>query len=85
MALRRPVLTTYIAGIPELVRPGENGWLFPAGSLSELTRALEACIATSVADMQKMGDAGYSRVLNQHTIETEADKLAELFHGESIA
>lgn len=28
MALRRPVLTTYVAGIPELVRPGENGWLF---------------------------------------------------------
>ena len=31
MALRRPVLTTYVAGIPELVRPGENGWLVPAG------------------------------------------------------
>jgi glycosyltransferase involved in cell wall biosynthesis len=33
MALRRPVLSTYVAGIPELVIPGENGWLFPAGSI----------------------------------------------------
>ena len=32
MALRRPVLTTYVAGIPELVLQGENGWLFPAGA-----------------------------------------------------
>ena len=45
MALRRPVLTTFIAGIPELVRSGENGWLFPAGSLDDLTNALEACLA----------------------------------------
>jgi len=31
MALQRPVLSTYVAGIPELVVPGENGWLIPAG------------------------------------------------------
>jgi len=33
MVLRRPVLTTYVAGIPELVQPGKNGWLFPAGDV----------------------------------------------------
>ena len=41
MALRRPVISTYVAGIPELVRPGENGWLVPAGdveALAELCR-----------------------------------------------
>ena len=31
MALRRPVISTYVAGIPELVRDGEHGWLVPAG------------------------------------------------------
>ena len=40
MALRRPVLTTYVAGIPELVRQGENGWLFPAGAVDELVAVL---------------------------------------------
>src|SRR6202043_97405 len=45
MALRRPVLTPYVAGIPELVLSGENGWLFPAGSVGELTRAMEQCLA----------------------------------------
>ncbi len=28
MSLRRPILSTYVAGIPELVRPPESGWLF---------------------------------------------------------
>ena len=38
MALRRPVITTYVAGIPELVRDGENGWLVPAGDVEALAR-----------------------------------------------
>ena len=41
MALRRPVLTTYVAGIPELVRPDEGGWLFPAGDVEALAAVLE--------------------------------------------
>jgi glycosyltransferase involved in cell wall biosynthesis len=81
MALRRPVLTTYIAGIPELVRPGENGWLFPAGSLDDLTAALEDCLSASLEDLQKLGDAGYSRVVARHSIDTEAGKLAELLQA----
>ena len=78
MAMRRPVLTTYIAGIPELVRSGENGWLIPAGSLDDLTNALEACLSTSIEDLQKLGNAGYSRVISRHSIDVEAGKLAEL-------
>ncbi len=77
MALRRPVLTTYIAGIPELIRSGENGWLFPAGSLDDLTDALEACLAASIEDLQKLADAGYSRVIERHSIDIEAGKLAD--------
>jgi glycosyltransferase involved in cell wall biosynthesis len=78
LALHRPVLTTFIAGIPELVRSGENGWLFPAGSLDDLTNALEACLSMSTAELQKMGDAGYSRVFARHSIDVEAGKLAEV-------
>jgi colanic acid/amylovoran biosynthesis glycosyltransferase len=78
MALRRPVLTTYIAGIPELVRSGENGWLFPAGSLDELSAALEACLSTTIEDLQKLGDAGYRSVIAHHSIDIEARKLTDL-------
>ncbi|WP_247255074.1 glycosyltransferase [Pseudomonas moorei] len=81
MALRRPVLTTYVAGIPELVRQGENGWLFPAGDVDELAAALADCLAQPVEVLQRMGEAAYQRVLERHDIDTEAAKLAALFRA----
>ncbi|HEN8800616.1 glycosyltransferase family 4 protein [Pseudomonas sp. CM25] len=79
MALRRPVLTTYVAGIPELVRPGENGWLFPAGAVDELTTAMADCLAQPAEALQRMGEAAYQRVLQRHDIDTEAARLAGYF------
>jgi colanic acid/amylovoran biosynthesis glycosyltransferase len=85
MALRRPVLSTFVAGIPELVRAGENGWLFPAGSLDELATAMEDCLSRPVEDIQRMGDAGYERVMERHSVEVEAAKLADLFRLSTLA
>lgn len=79
MALRRPVLTTYVAGIPELVRPGENGWLFPAGDVDELVKVLEDFLCTPTEILEKMGQAAHQRVLERHSIDVEAAKLARLF------
>lgn len=79
MALRRPVLTTYVAGIPELVRPGENGWLFPAGDVDELVKVLEDFLSTPTEILEKMGQAAHQRVLERHSIDVEAAKLARLF------
>ncbi|MHB1677801.1 MAG: glycosyltransferase [Sulfuriferula sp.] len=80
MALRRPVLTTFIAGIPELVRPHENGWLFPAGSIGDLAAAMKACLAASVSELESMGEQARLRVLQRHDIDCEAAKLAVLFN-----
>jgi colanic acid/amylovoran biosynthesis glycosyltransferase len=79
MALRRPVLSTYIAGIPELVIPGETGWLFPAGSVVALSEAMAACLSAPEAEIQRLGENGHQRVLDRHSIDKEAGKLAALF------
>ncbi|WP_176510849.1 MULTISPECIES: glycosyltransferase family 4 protein [Pseudomonas] len=79
MALRRPVLTTFVAGIPELVRPGENGWLFPAGAVDELAGAMADCLAQPAEVLQRMGEAARQRVLERHDIDREAAKLAHHF------
>jgi colanic acid/amylovoran biosynthesis glycosyltransferase len=81
MALRRPVLTTYIAGIPELVRHGQEGWLFPSGSVAELTDAIQDCLSKSAGELQRIGDAGYDRVVLRHSVDIEAGKLAGLFRA----
>ena len=80
-ALRRPVLATYVGGIPELVIQGESGWLFPAGSVNELAAALKDCLSKSPDELKTMGDSGYHRVVERHSIDTEAAKLAELFRA----
>ena len=79
MALRRPVLSTYIAGIPELVRPGEAGWLFPAGDIDALVATLVDFLKTPTMALEAMGDAAYFRVLERHSIDIEVKKLARLF------
>jgi glycosyltransferase involved in cell wall biosynthesis len=79
MALRRPVLTTYVAGIPELVRAGENGWLFPAGSVSALASAFEDFFARSGEELSAMGEAARRRVLERHSDHVGAARLAALF------
>lgn len=81
LALRRPVISTYIAGIPELVVHGENGWLCAAGSVAELTQAIAECLSADSTLLDEMGQAGYDRVLMQHSIDSEAARLCSLFNA----
>jgi glycosyltransferase involved in cell wall biosynthesis len=78
-ALGRPVVSTYIAGIPELVKPGINGWLVPAGSIEDLVVALRQVLGASVEQLEQMGQAGAEAVAREHDVNIEAQKLAQLF------
>lgn len=79
LALARPVVSTYVAGIPELVEPGRSGWLVPPGAVEELTAALREVLQVDSETLSAMGEQGRSRVLQQHNAATEARKLAALF------
>jgi colanic acid/amylovoran biosynthesis glycosyltransferase len=81
MALRRPIISTFIAGIPELVRPGEHGWLVPAGDVKALVDAMRTCIHTPEDELTTMGDAARECVLRFHDANHEATKLEKLFQA----
>jgi glycosyltransferase involved in cell wall biosynthesis len=81
MALGRPVISTYIAGIPELVLSGEHGWLVPAGDAKALVEAMRACLEASADSLAHMGARARERALARHDVDKEARKLAELFRG----
>lgn len=81
MALRRPVISTFVAGIPELVRPGEDGWLVPAGDVEALARAMQTCLDAPVNTLRRMGEAAHERVLARHNVDIHAAKLCNLFHS----
>jgi colanic acid/amylovoran biosynthesis glycosyltransferase len=79
LALRRPVISTYVAGIPELVTPGVCGWLVPAGSIGALCEAIRSALHTPTERLEAMGEMGALRVQQNHCALTEAEKLRELF------
>ena len=79
LAMGRPVITTWIAGIPELVEHGVNGWLIPAGSLDALVDAMSKALNTPVIELYAMGCRGREKVLREHNARIEARKLADLF------
>jgi colanic acid/amylovoran biosynthesis glycosyltransferase len=83
MACARPVISTYIAGIPELVIPGETGWLVPASDDVALAGAMRELIAESVEKLTNMGLKGRARVIERHDIRHEAAALKMLFEKQS--
>lgn len=78
-ALRRPVVTTYIAGIPELVGNGKSGWLVPAGSVRHLRDALGELLETPPAVLDAMGELAHAQVADRHDIRRECSSLKNLF------
>jgi len=79
LALGRPAISTYVAGIPELIESGVNGWLIPAGSIDALVRAIRDALDTPVADLTRMGRAGAEAAQARHDAHREAGRLAALF------
>jgi colanic acid/amylovoran biosynthesis glycosyltransferase len=79
MALRRPVISTYVAGIPELVRAGESGWLVPAGDVEALTEAMAQCLSAPPEMLTRLGDQARERVLARHDVRQEAHRLQQRF------
>lgn len=79
MALRRPVISTYVAGIPELVHSGAHGWLVPAGDVAALTDGMRDCLQASPELLARMGKAARDRVIERHDVNKEAAKLKALF------
>ena len=75
MALERPVVSTYVAGIPELVIPGENGWLVTAGDVEQLVETLREVLDTKIGRLRVMGKKARTRVLERHDVDKEAKKL----------
>jgi colanic acid/amylovoran biosynthesis glycosyltransferase len=79
MALGRPVISTCVAGIPELVQPGVNGWLVTPGNASALAEAMRALLHADQAQLHEMGTHGRAAVEMQHSAYAEALKLVRYF------
>jgi colanic acid/amylovoran biosynthesis glycosyltransferase len=75
------VISTFVAGIPELLENDVDGWIVPAGSAAALARAMRAAIEAPAAELERLGRAGRARVLMRHRVETEVAALLALFEA----
>lgn len=83
MALRRPVIATAVAGVPELVEDGLHGWLVQPGDTAQLAKSMTACLAAEPSELAKMGESAHERVRERHDAATCARNLGSLFQNAS--
>jgi glycosyltransferase involved in cell wall biosynthesis len=78
MAIGVPCVSTFVAGIPELIRHEQDGLLVPPGSASELTDAIERLI-TDPAERDRLRSSARQRVLEHYNLPVNLRLLAETF------
>jgi colanic acid/amylovoran biosynthesis glycosyltransferase len=84
LALGRPVISTYVAGIPELVVDGESGWLVPAGDVDALASTMKRAVLADPEQLARMGNTGRTRVLAHYDVDGNARALGALFGEEDF-
>jgi glycosyltransferase involved in cell wall biosynthesis len=80
MAARVPVVSSRVAGIPELVEDGVSGLLVAPGDVDALARAM-ADLLRDPARRVRMGDAGRLKVMAEFNLQQEAGWLAGLLEA----
>jgi glycosyltransferase involved in cell wall biosynthesis len=78
MSLEVPVVATIIAGIPRLIRDGENGLLVPPGDVGELTRAL-ARVLRDAELRDSLGACGRQTVEDHYDFGARMRKIGSLY------
>lgn len=79
MAMGRPIVSTDVGGIAELVVDGDTGWLVPPGNPERLAEAMRSVLEAPDAELVAMGQRGRQRVQAMHDSRKEAARLKELF------
>lgn len=79
MACSRPVIATRVAGVPELVRDGQDGWVVAPGNAMELAQAMRRCLEADAPQLQAMGERARARALERHDVDRSAQQLRQAF------
>ena len=77
MAMGKPIVASAIGGIPDLVRPGENGILVPAGDVQALSEAI-ARLCRAPEERRRMGEAGRG-MAPRYGVEEMVERMERLY------
>lgn len=80
MAQAKPIVSTLVGGIPEMVQDGKTGLLVPPGDATALAKAI-ARLAQDALLRQTMGAAGRQRYENLYTQESMARSTYKVYQA----
>jgi glycosyltransferase involved in cell wall biosynthesis len=83
-ALERPVIGAAIGGIPELIREGETGAVFPSGDAEALAARMTEFMQKPEDDILAMGKAGRCWVEKDFTPARYRERLIDLYRGMGV-
>jgi glycosyltransferase involved in cell wall biosynthesis len=78
MLMKRPVIATAVAGVPEMIIQGENGFMIEPGDVEKLAFYIST-ILLDEALREKMGNKGRNIVLEKFTLQSMIDKVETLY------
>jgi len=78
MSMEIPCLSTYVGGIPELIRSGEDGILIPPGDASLLASTIEDLIENPGL-RSRLAKAGRRKIIEEYNLQTSTEKLVSIF------
>lgn len=79
MSYRKPVLTSDIPGMIEIVSDGKNGFVFRSGNVGSLSSKMIDILSDDEA-LERVGEAGYQTVLKEHGWERIGQMTCELYN-----
>jgi colanic acid/amylovoran biosynthesis glycosyltransferase len=80
MAMEIPCVTTWITGIPELIRDSVDGLLVPPSDEVALAAAMSRLMDDS-ALRRKLGESGRTRVIEKYNLRANVLHLADVFRS----
>lgn len=80
MASGLPVVASDLSGIPELVRPGETGWLVPPAQPTALAAAVEQ-VHRDPETARAVAERGRDLVRSEYDLHANARRLADLLRS----
>lgn len=84
MAAGKPVVSTSVGCLPEMVKPNETGTLVPPQDATSLAHALEKLFKDPV-QAHAMGKAGYTRVKHQFSLDQFIDQTMQVYREAKAA
>ena len=80
MGYGRPVITTPVGGIPDMVTDGAQGWLTPPGNIEALAAAL-AEAAGHPGEVRRRGQVAWQTVADRFTWERNGPRMVSLYRN----